>query len=109
MESNGETSLDAESQAWVEEVLTLQNLLHHKLLSIAYQDAEQDDNISHHLAEASYAGSDISRRLVPKFLKAEGTELAEVVVDLVADLNELRESIKAMEEDLVRLMNHLNP
>jgi len=108
--SNIETDfLSEQSREWVREVSSLQSRLSEKLIAIGFLNLGEDDPISHHLAEVSYAGSIIAGRLVPQFLKAEGTELSDVAVDLVEDLRELREAIEAMESSLLRLMNQLNP
>jgi len=73
-----------------------------------FLSAGEDDRISHHLAEVSYLGSNISSHVVPKFLSAEGDELQEISIDLSWDLREIKEAIEAMEADLQRLMNHRN-
>ena len=94
---------------WGITVSRLQKQIGEKLKAIHFLNTGEDDTISHHLAEASYIGSTIADRLVPDFLQAEGIDLGNAAVDLICDLKELKEAIESMDEDLVRLMNHLNP
>lgn len=94
---------------WVKEVSSLQGRLFSKLQAIGFYRSGQDDKISHHLAEVSIAGSMIAGRIVPALLRAEGIEISNLSVDLVEDIREMKESIDAMEIELINLMNFLNP
>ncbi len=93
---------------WVEGVLALQNQIAGKLTAVGFLKPGEDDLISHHLAEASFGGSVLASRTMPRFLTSEGDDLSIAAVDLVEDLREIRDAIDAAEEGVIRLMNYLN-
>lgn len=97
------------SDRWVNDVSSLQARLLDKLLTIGFVRPGEDDAISHRLAELAYMCTAVSERILPGFLRADGAELSDLAVDLNEDLREMRESIEAMGDELLRLMNHLNP
>jgi hypothetical protein len=109
MTNNRFDGLSEQDDLWVKEVSLLQCRLSGKLKAIGFYRSGQNDGISHHLAEVSFACSMIAERHVPTFLQAEGLELSNVSVDLVEDIREMKEAIEAMEIDLIKLMNFLNP
>jgi hypothetical protein len=97
----------ARTRECVDAVLTLQNGIFAKLKAIGFLKPGEDDRISHHLAEAALGGSALANQSLPSFLSSEGEDLANAAVDLVEDLREIRETIEAVEEELLRLMNYL--
>jgi hypothetical protein len=108
MTSKGQDDLARDSEQWVKNVSYLQSQIRSKLLSIGFLRDDEEDNLSHHLAEVAFACSVISSQSIPSFLSNEGTALGDISVDLLWDLKEMKDAIASMEEDLVKLMNHLN-
>jgi hypothetical protein len=108
MTSKGHDDLARDSEQWVKNVSHLQSQIRSKLLAIGFLRDDEDDNLSHHLAEVAFACSVISSQSIPSFLTKDRAALGDVSVDLLWDLNEMKDAIASMEKDLIKLMNHLN-
>lgn len=89
-------------------VLTLQKGINAKLRAIGFLKPGEDDLVSLHLAEAAFGGSALASRTLPSFLSSEGEDLATAAVDLVEEAREIRETLEAVEQELIKLMNYLN-
>ena len=103
--------LSADDQMWVKKVSELSNRISQKLLALSVLTPESCGNIAHHLAEVCISSRTIESEIVPRLLVAavsDGESLAELSHDFLTELEEIRDSIEAMNPDVTALMNALN-
>jgi hypothetical protein len=99
-------------QEEVEDIQKLQQHIGRRLTELQFLDQEARGEIVHHLAEVAVLGRKVAEISLKQFLSLpvrEGEKLAELVVDIQTDLDEVREAISDMEASLLKLVNFLNP
>ena len=95
---------------FVNEVNRLQLEIARKLSAFSFTDPEAAGAITHHLAEACSFCKELGGQRIPAFLSVDPKNrdaAGEIIVDIVNDLEELKEAIIDMEHAMVLLMNHL--
>ncbi len=97
----------------VEATTELQNEIGEKLDALGFHpQGDSWGNIVHHLAEVTYMGRRLALEYLPKFLSLppqDKGQLGELMFEIQSDLHEMNESISEMEDDLIKLVNFLNP
>jgi hypothetical protein len=95
----------------VQKVSELQNAIAKKLASLSVLENDTIWNIAHHLAEVCLSGRKIDQLILPRLLNATpsaGRDLAVLSHDLMTELDEIREGIEEMNDDVIALMNAFN-
>ena len=95
---------------FVNEVNRLQIEVERKLSAFGFTDPDASGAITHHLAETCSLCKKLGGQTIPAFLSVDPSNrdaAGEIIVDVVNDLEELREAIMDMEHAMVLLMNHL--
>ena len=94
-----------------QEIVRLQQRLQARLRELQFQDGTVAQNVSHHLAEISVLGRNFAEQTLPLFLSMS-TEHKEAIgalaVSLKCDLDEIRDAISDVLNDVVELMQFLN-
>lgn len=96
----------------IKKIGELQNRIQARLEKLQFQPQDSIGSIVHHLAEVAFLGEKLSRFSLPAFLEEAQDDrgrLADLVVEIKMDLDEMKDAIADMQGDLVFLMNHLNP
>ena len=102
--------MDKNDEAWVLAVSKLQDQIAQRLSDVGFHDDRSVGTITHHLAEVSYLGGKLSEKDVPAFLNLNVEDrdaLGDVVIEMVNDLDEMKEAITEMEKAMAQLMNLL--
>jgi TnpA family transposase len=95
----------------VQEILDLQERIGQRLHELQFVDQEAQGAIIHHLAEVAVLGRKLADNSLQQFLRLpaeQGEQLADLVVDIQTDLEEIKEAILDMEAGLLKLVNFLN-
>ena len=96
----------------VRDILALQERIGRKLDELQFVDQEAQGEIIHHLAEVAVLGRKLADNSLKQFLSLppdQKEKLADLVVDIQTDLDEIKEAISDMEASLLKLVNFLNP
>jgi hypothetical protein len=103
------------SESWfmhdltTERIIELQKQLRIRMAEIGFGGV-QASNVVHHLGEIAGLAHDLAAESVPLFLElspAHREALAEVVVHLKCDLDEIKDGIQDMEPDFTELLKFL--
>ena len=94
-----------------QEIVRLQQRLQQRLLELNFHEPRVAANVSHHLAEIAVLGRNFADHTLPLFLSMS-TEHSDAIgalaVSLKCDLDEIRDAISDVLNDLVELMQFLN-
>lgn len=93
------------------QISDLQKRIARRLHQLGFVDSEAEGEIVHHLAEVAVLGGKIATVSLPQFLSLTADQrdkLAELVVDIQTDLDEIKEAISDMEASLLKLVNFLS-
>ncbi len=93
------------------EIIHLQQKIAIRLAELGFTDAQAAANIAHNLAEIAVLGRSFAQDTLPLFLSldAKHTEpLAQLIVSIKCDLEELGDSIRDSDTDVRTLMQFLN-
>jgi len=96
----------------VRDILALQERIGRKLDELQFVDQEAQGEIIHHLAEVAVLGRKLADNSLKQFLSLppdQKEKLADLVVDIQTDLDEIKEAISDLEASLLKLVNFLNP
>ena len=94
-----------------QEIVRLQQQLQARLRELQFQDGTVAQNVAHHLAEIAVLGRNFADQTLPLFLtmSAEHKEaVGALAVSLKCDLDEIRDAISDVLNDMVELMQFLN-
>src|ERR1043166_8486111 len=94
-----------------QEIVRLQQRLQTRLRELNFQDGTVSANVAHHLAEIAVLGRNFADQTLPLFLSMspEHTEaIGALAVSLKCDLDEIRDAISDVLNDVVELMQFLN-
>ncbi len=98
---------DSETGAIVE----LQQQLRDRLAQLGFPAGKTSSNVEHHLAEIAVLGRNFAEHTLPLFLSLSlehRESLAQLIVSIKCDLEQLRDSLTDIEPDLMDLMHYLN-
>jgi hypothetical protein len=101
-----------EEKVKLELQLELQGRIASRLDDLGYTDAESRGDILHHLPEVAVLGNNLFKDSIPKFLAlpvGSASDLADIIVSIQWDLEEMKDAIAEMEPHLLKLVNFLNP
>lgn len=93
------------------EIIHLQQKVAIRLAELGYADSPSADKIARHLAEIAVLGRSFAQDTLPLFLSldAKHTEpLAQLIVSIKCDLEELGDSIRDSDPEIRSLMQYLN-
>jgi len=91
-------------------IVDLQTRLHTRLQELGF-NGHRASNVAHHLAEISVLSRTFFDHTLPLFLSISTDHqqsLAQLIVSIKCDLEELRDSLTDIDPDLHELMQHLN-
>lgn len=94
-----------------ERIVELQHRIAIRLAELGYADLDSANRISRHLAEFSILGQTFAQTTLPLFLSVDRGHtdaLAQLGVSLKCDLEELRDALVDVDQDLHALMEFLN-
>lgn len=94
-----------------QEIVRLQQRLQQRLRELKFHDGRVSQNVAHHLAEIAVLGKNFADTTLPLFLtmSPEHTEaIGQLAVSLKCDLDEIRDAISDVLNDVVELMQFLN-
>ncbi len=92
-------------------IVDLQQRLRERLAELGFPPGTAADNVEHHLAEIAVLGRNFAEHTLPLFLTLSldhRESLAQLIVSIKCDLDQLRDTLTDIEPDLVDLMQHLN-
>ena len=98
---------DSETGAIVE----LQQRLRDRLAQLGFPAGTTSSNVEHHMAEIAVLGRNFAEHTLPLFLSLSlehRESLAQLIVSIKCDLEQLRDSLTDVEPDLMDLMHYLN-
>ena len=98
---------DSETGAIVE----LQQRLRDRLEQIGFPRGTTSSNVEHHLAEIAVLGRNFAEHTLPLFLSLSlehRESLAQLIVSIKCDLEQLRDSLTDIEPDLMELMHYID-
>jgi hypothetical protein len=98
---------DSETGAIVE----LQQQLRNRLTQLGFPAGTTANNVEHHLAEIAVLSRNFAEHTLPLFLSLSlehRESLAQLIVSIKCDLEQLRDSLTDIEPDLMELMHYLN-
>ena len=98
---------DSETGAIVE----LQQQLRARLNQLGFPAGTAANNVEHHLAEIAVLSRNFAEHTLPLFLSLSlehRESLAQLIVSIKCDLEQLRDSLTDIEPDLMELMHYLN-
>ena len=94
-----------------QEIVRLQQRLQARLRELNFHDGTVAQNVAHHLAEIAVLGRNFADTTLPLFLtmSTEHQEaIGQLAVSLKCDLDEIRDAISDVLNDVVELMQFLN-
>jgi hypothetical protein len=94
-----------------QEIVRFQQRLQERLRELKFHDGAVSQNVAHHLAEIAVLGRNFADTTLPLFLSmsAEHTEaVGQLAVSIKCDLDEIRDAISDVLNDVVELMQFLN-
>ena len=94
-----------------QEIVRLQQRLQTRLRELNFQNETVAANVSHHLAEIAVLGRNFADQTLPLFLTMStehSDAIGQLAVSLKCDLDEIRDAISDVLNDLVELMQFLN-
>jgi|SRR3954462_6424364 hypothetical protein len=95
-----------------QQTVALQQHIHTRLNELEYADGHSAENISAHLAQIAVLGRLFSESTLPLFLtldREHGESLAQVVISMKCDLEEVRDALHDVDADLQSLVEFLTP
>ena len=98
---------DSETGAIVE----LQQQLRTRLTQLGFPAGTTANNVEHHLAEIAVLSRNFAKHTLPLFLSLSlehRESLAQLIVSIKCDLEQLRDSLTDIEPDLMELMHYHN-
>jgi hypothetical protein len=102
--------VNAMSDSETASIVDLQTRLRARLEELHY-NGKSSDNVAHHLAEISVLSRNFFDHTLPLFLSMSidhRQSLAQLIVSIKCDLEELRDAMNDVEPDLLELMQYLN-
>jgi hypothetical protein len=94
-----------------QEIVRLQQRLAQRLQELSFTEPRVAANVAHHLAEIAVLGRNFADKTLPLFLTMSpehADAIGQLAVSLKCDLDEIRDSISDVLNDLVELMQWLN-
>jgi len=94
-----------------QEIVRLQQRLQQRLRELQFHDGTVAQNVAHHLAEIAVLGKNFSDTTLPLFLSMNAEHkdaIGALAVSLKCDLDEIRDAISDVLNDVVELMQFLN-
>lgn len=95
----------------VQEIVDLAERIGRRLNDLQFVDQDAQGEIIHHLAEVVVLGRKVANHSLEEFLSLpahQEEKLADLIVDIQTDLDEIKEAISDMEAGLLKLVNFLN-
>jgi hypothetical protein len=93
------------------EMIHLQQKIAIRLAELGYADSHSSENIARHLAEIAVLGRSFAQDTLPLFLSLDANHaepLAQLIVSIKCDLEELSDSINDSDSEVRSLMQYLN-
>ena len=92
-------------------IVDLQQRLRDRLAQLGFPAGKTSSNVEHNMAEVAVLGRNFAENTLPLFLSISlehRESLAQLIVSIKCDLEQLRDSLMDMEPDLMELMDYLN-